>query len=473
MANILHNIKAENVTYNLGTVHYIVGNTGGTAGTWTGSDPSITEYFDGLTIAYKIGTAGLSDGTKLNINNLGAVTVVKNATTGISTSYPVNSIVFLVYTTDGTSAYWKATDYDANTRNSVGDYQQNNTKLYLAGTKTTDASTSSSYATSYTNKDVYIGSDNYLYDIGGKVAHIPLAVCDTDKDTSAKVATVVDDGSFILETGSMVLVKFTHGSSVMQTLNINNTGAKSLEHPDVSSLPANEYVLFMYDGSYWIQPITHGWRFKQGKLEYYGNNHNDDFSISYSGIFYNNDVTQTSWRLSFPQSSGTVITDATLANGSTAGAIKTTSTVTSNSGYTACPVINGVPYYRDTDTNTDTKTSSANTDSKIYLIGATSQSSAGVTTYSHDTVYIDSSGALLVNNNVGTDARYVRVYPNGTIYICSGGGEVTTITASSIAPGTGGIIAFNELATHADRIASLESQLSGLATALEELHSGS
>lgn len=42
---------------------------------------------------------------------------------------------------------------------------------------------------------------------------------------------------------------------------------------------------------------------------------------------------------------------STLSNGTgTAGLIKTTSTVTSNSGYTACPVINGVPYYKDTDT---------------------------------------------------------------------------------------------------------------------------
>lgn len=32
------------------------------------------------------------------------------------------------------------------------------------------------------------------------------------------------------------------------------------------------------------------------------------------------------------------------------GGVKTTSTVTSNSGYTACPIISGVPYYKDTNT---------------------------------------------------------------------------------------------------------------------------
>ena len=35
---------------------------------------------------------------------------------------------------------------------------------------------------------------------------------------------------------------------------------------------------------------------------------------------------------------------------STLGGVKTTSTVTSTSGYTACPIISGVPYYKDTNT---------------------------------------------------------------------------------------------------------------------------
>ena len=36
--------------------------------------------------------------------------------------------------------------------------------------------------------------------------------------------------------------------------------------------------------------------------------------------------------------------------GSSLGGVKTTSTVSSNSGYTACPIIGGVPYYKDTNT---------------------------------------------------------------------------------------------------------------------------
>ena len=45
----------------------------------------------------------------------------------------------------------------------------------------------------------------------------------------------------------------------------------------------------------------------------------------------------------------TITIPSTLSNGTgTAGLIKTSSTVTSSSGYTACPVISGVPYYKDT-----------------------------------------------------------------------------------------------------------------------------
>ena len=48
------------------------------------------------------------------------------------------------------------------------------------------------------------------------------------------------------------------------------------------------------------------------------------------------------------------------ANNSTLGGVKTTSTVTSTSGLTACPIINGVPYYKDTNTVYTHPTSAGN-----------------------------------------------------------------------------------------------------------------
>ena len=142
--------KANDASPKENGVYYIEG-TGTTAGTWLGSHSDITEYYAGLKIAYKIGIAGLSDGTTLNINNLGAVTVVRNATTAISTAFPVNSVVFLVYTVDGSTAYWKTADYDANSYAYVRQYYttaNNNYPLlmkYDAGITTT-----TSYVTKYT-----------------------------------------------------------------------------------------------------------------------------------------------------------------------------------------------------------------------------------------------------------------------------------------------------------------------------------
>ena len=156
--------------------------------TWTGSHSDISEYYPGLMIAYKVGTAGSST-TTLNINNLGAVSVVKNATTAVSTSFPVKSIILLVYTVDSSTAYWKAHDYDANTRNTVGDYRKNGTKLYFVGTASSDASTSSSYATSYTNSNIYVDTDNVLYSASGFSGDLSGNATSATTATSATSAT--------------------------------------------------------------------------------------------------------------------------------------------------------------------------------------------------------------------------------------------------------------------------------------------
>ena len=96
-------------------IFYIEG--GGTIDTtnkvsaWTGSHEDITEYFDGLTIAYKIGVAGNSK-TTLNINNLGAIQVRKG-TSAFTTHLQVNTVVHLTYTTVSGVGYWVWADYDS------------------------------------------------------------------------------------------------------------------------------------------------------------------------------------------------------------------------------------------------------------------------------------------------------------------------------------------------------------------------
>lgn len=82
--------------------------------TWVGTSDRITEYYDGLSIRYKIGVAGQTT-TTLNINGLGAKTVYLFNTTKLTTQFPVNSIINLIYHADLNSGCWVCSDYDSNT----------------------------------------------------------------------------------------------------------------------------------------------------------------------------------------------------------------------------------------------------------------------------------------------------------------------------------------------------------------------
>jgi len=90
-----------------------------------------------------------------------------------------------------------------------------------------------------------------------------------------------------------------------------------------------------------------------------------------------------------------VITAGNLANGSTIGAVKTTSTVTSTSGLTACPIISGVPYYKDTT-------------GSYTLPTASSSTLGGVKIGSNISI---SNGVISVPTASGTSAGVTLVYP--------------------------------------------------------------
>lgn len=178
--------------------------------TWRGSNDKITAYFPGLTVAYKLDLAG-STTTKLDINGLGAVTVVKNSTTAISTAYPVKSIALLTYTLDDTTAYWKIAD-------------QNSTY--------SNASLGQGYTT-----------------------------CSTAAATVAKTASL---SSYGLSTGGIVSVLFTNGNTASSpTLNVNSKGAKPIYWrgaalTNTKLIKANDIVSFIYNGSqYHIISIEH------------------------------------------------------------------------------------------------------------------------------------------------------------------------------------------------------------------------
>lgn len=77
----------------------------------------------------------------------------------------------------------------------------------------------------------------------------PLGTCDTGASTTAKVVTCAD---FTLYTGATIIVKFTNNNSAgSPTLNVNNTGAKSINKCGLSSLnwSASAVIEFRYNGT--------------------------------------------------------------------------------------------------------------------------------------------------------------------------------------------------------------------------------
>jgi hypothetical protein len=88
---------------------------------------------------------------------------------------------------------------------------------------------------------------------GTYVFTLPYASCSTAAETVAKVVTV---DNFSLEAGAIVMVKFTvTNSATAPTLNVNNTGAKSIYFKgaaiSASYLKANYTYQFVYNGTQW------------------------------------------------------------------------------------------------------------------------------------------------------------------------------------------------------------------------------
>lgn len=92
-------------------------------------------------------------------------------------------------------------------------------------------------------------------------------------------------------------------------------------------------------------------------------------SVTQPVYFNNGKPTACTYTLGASVPSGAKFTDTiyTLPTASsTLGGVKTTSTVTSSNGYTACPIISGVPYYKDTNSTYSTGTSTTSGLTKLY-----------------------------------------------------------------------------------------------------------
>lgn len=158
---------------------------------------------------------------------------------------------------------------------------------------------------------------------------------------------------------------------------------------------------------------------------------------------------------------------------STLGGVKTTSTVTSTSGLTACPIISGVPYYKDTNTT-------------YTLPNATSSTLGGVKIGSNITI---SSGTIsLTKDNVTAALGYTPPTTNTTysavttsangLMIASDKSKLDGIasgatknTASSTTPKANGTAAVGSESNYArgDHVHPLQTTISGNAGSATKL----
>ena len=177
--------------------------------------------------------------------------------------------------------------------------------------------------------------------------------------STLKVSTVNNLSSLVH--GTIVVLK-NNGSNTAANanLNINNLGSKPIYvngNPiTANTWRANEVAILFYDANSY-SGTTGVWSLIPG-VTYIHPQYTARTGVptanqtpAFGGTFSVNQITSDSTGHVTAATSRTITIPSTLSNGAeTAGLIKTSSTVTSNSGYTACPVINGVPQYKDTNT---------------------------------------------------------------------------------------------------------------------------
>lgn len=195
------------------------------------------------------------------------------------------------------------------------------------------------------------------------------ASCSTAAATAAKTASITT-GTFALETGATVYVKFTYTNTASTpTLNINSTGAKNIRYRGsnltgtlVDLLYAGEVIGFVYDGSYWNILTPNG-----DHRVYLGAEVSSPSSADHPIPYYPSTSTTTDTfaylvmqpGFSYDPSDGNL--KVTKINGSAVGSS---------------------PQFTDTKNTAG----STNSSSKLFLVGATSQA-ANPQTYSNSNVY--------------------------------------------------------------------------------------
>ena len=108
--NDLDNKKVNVSTYGE-TIHYLTGTTGAAGGTnlsasWSGNSSEVSELYTGLNVQIKLPIGGHTSGVTLSINGGERHPVIYNNNAKLTTQYPLNAVINLIYDETATSTYY-------------------------------------------------------------------------------------------------------------------------------------------------------------------------------------------------------------------------------------------------------------------------------------------------------------------------------------------------------------------------------
>lgn len=258
----------------------------------------------------------------------------------------------------------------------------------------------------------------------GDSTRIFRATCSTAAGTAAKVATLqTSNRNFSLTTGVRVAVTFTYGNSAATpTLRVDgsSTGtAKTIATPTAAATLTTgngttyntwgpyETVIFTYNGTYWVKSGSSLGAYTGQPISIATSTGTNQITLNH-GTKYSLNVGGNSYIFTTPtdNNSGGTITEVKTSEGAhttidvTSGKAEfnvptKTSHLTNDSGFITS----------DSDTK-NTTGSSSKTETKMYLIGATSQDTY-VTTYSNANCYIGADNHLYSNGNMVVNTAYL------------------------------------------------------------------
>lgn len=330
----------------------------------------------GARIAVKFTVTNTASSPTLNVNSTGAKAIYYRGAAISAGKLAAKHIYEFVY--DGTN--WELMgDLDTNST-----YTVNNATITLTagtgltggGNFTTNQSSAETITLSLGTSGATAGTYGPSADVSGTngtTIKVPEITVDTygrvtgitnrtytSKDTNTTYSNFVKSGSGA-KAGLVPAPSTTAGTT------------KYLREDGTWTVPTNTTYYAHSDGGLLL--ASNGFKVNTG-FTTSGKNYKVQIDSDSGGLFVNVPWTDTNTTYSFTNKA------ATLAWG-------TTSTIATVGGTDITVTMPSNP-----DTNTDKKAASGNTSSKIFLIGATSQSSSGQTTYSHDTAYVDTDGCL-------------------------------------------------------------------------------